>query len=223
MVRIWRLPPLSCTPGLGWGDWGSRIRFPTACQNGGMIVLAGRRHTTRMAARPAGRGPDGDLVVSPTSGGLTVTQPRRASPRWRFGWQLAASAMLRRDAPNCRRSARFLRQLLRLVLRFCRSLVIGPGRPQSRGRAGEHYPHPGNGICLLAGEQMSVGVHCQRDRAVPHHRLDYFRMCTRHRQPSPTGVGAMKSSVCEVSEMPLTPACRCLPSYQAGFGVGLFM
>ncbi len=52
------------------------------------------------------------------AGGLTVTQPRRASPGWRFGWQLAASAMLRRDAPNCRRSARFLRQLLRFALRL---------------------------------------------------------------------------------------------------------
>ena len=26
MVRIWRLPPVSCTPGLGWGDWGHRVR-----------------------------------------------------------------------------------------------------------------------------------------------------------------------------------------------------
>ena len=44
-----------------------------------MIVIAGRRHTTKMAAMPAGRGPDGDRVVSPTSGGLTASRFERHS------------------------------------------------------------------------------------------------------------------------------------------------
>ena len=126
-----------CTPGLGWGDWGSRIRFPTACQNGGVIVRAGRRHTTRMAARPAGRGPDGDRVVSPTSGGLTVTQPRRASPGWRFGWQLAAWAKHRQPPPDPGGIWPFVHSVRRILRRFgCRPL----GFPMVSGRV--RFPPP---------------------------------------------------------------------------------
>ena len=85
----------------------------------------------------AGRGPDGDRVVSPTSGGLTVTQPRRASPGWRFGWQLAAWAKHRQPPPDPGGIRPFVHSVRRILRRFgCRPL----GFPMISGQV--RFPPP---------------------------------------------------------------------------------
>jgi hypothetical protein len=77
-------------------------------------------------------------------------------------------------------------QLLRHALRAfwgLRCRIIRSRRLQGLGPPCQHVTHPGDRIGLLAGEQVPVGVHRQRDRGVTHDGLDHFHMCARHRQP----------------------------------------
>lgn len=65
------------------------------------------------------------------------------------------------------------------VVRSCRRVRL---RPCSRQAV-----QCGHRSGLLAGEQVPVGVHRQRDRAVPHDGLHGFGMGTRHCQPRAAG------------------------------------
>jgi hypothetical protein len=53
---------------------------------------------------------------------------------------------------------------------------------------GQHIGEPCHGLRFLSREEVPVGVHGERDGAMPHYGLHRLRVCSRHSQPSPTGV-----------------------------------
>ena len=80
-----------------------------------------------------------------------------------------------------------LRHALRIL--SCQLAIIRTRRPKCLGCVmDEHLPHLCHRAGLLSGEQMAVGVHRQGDGGMPHHRLNRFGVCPRHREPRAAGV-----------------------------------
>ena len=63
-------------------------------------------------------------------------------------------------------------------------LVISARRPRRLGLGiAQKIRQPGHGLRLLAGEEVAVGIHRQRDERVPHNGLDRLGIGAAPHQP----------------------------------------